>query len=307
MDLTCTLVLLILSCTVFVNGCPDNCGCDSATFTVICSDFALSWKELVSNIPADTRQLELRKGTLLDASLGDESRLFSPHFQAESSLFLPDITKVAMSHVDIRVPLNEDAFQPITSTRELHLVFSSLKELNDATLFNDFTNLKLLNLSHNSLEELSDGMFDFLPKLTVLDLSFNKLRRLPHNVFDVVEKLESLHVNDNELKYIHPHSIGNLTSLHTLHIDSNSLETLHETALPRDKSFLTRLKLEVTILLSKKKKKRKKRGAGKKKNEASLLFRSAIVWLYRYTIFQPLSTAAPESDFVIVNGTSVTD
>ena len=230
------------------NGCPDVCVCNCTTSTVICSDFTLTWNQILGDIPTDTRKLYLRSGEILER-VTETDGVFNP--RGTISEVLPSLSKVLAVHISsTKLPMEEKIFKPFRSAEELHLVYNSLEKLENAEVFYDLTNIKVLNLSHNSLQDLDNNLFKHMGNLKVLDLSFNKLNNLPHDIFEVLEDLESLHINDNELEYIHPNSIGNLTSLHTLRIDSNALETLHKSMLPQNMSTLTRLKLQVRAILT---------------------------------------------------------
>ena len=233
------LLLLIITYTRSAIGCPDKCSCNSTTLTVICSDFALTWNQILNNIPTTTKMLQFKNGRILERVVIDSP--FRPRIPQVQSL--PKMTSLHITSSELT--MNEKTFQPFREIEELHLVYNSLEQLNNTKMFRDLTNMRLLNLSHNKLKELDDELFENMHNLKVLDLSFNQLKSLPHNIFDVLEDLQSLHINDNELEYIHPDSVGNLTSLHTLHLDSNALETLHQAVLPQNMSSVARLKLQV--------------------------------------------------------------
>ena len=243
-DLTAALFLLFaIACRHSAFGCPDRCSCNSTSLTVICSDFVLTWNQVLNNIPKCTKTLRLKNGRILEHVAAVDS-----HFHPRGKI--PQPLRVTSLYIaSTKLNINEKTFQPFSGIEELHLVYNSLEQLSNTNVFHDLTNIRLLNLSHNGLKNLDDEMFANMKNLKVLDLSFNRLSSLPHNIFDVLEDLEYLHINHNELGYIHPHSIGNLTSLHTLHIESNALETLHKTLLPQNMSSFTRLKLQVRIHL----------------------------------------------------------
>ena len=230
-----------------INGCPNFCVCNSTTSTVICSDFTSTWNQILGDIPTNTRKLYLKNGEILER-VTETDKVFNPH--AAISEVVPSMLEVFAVHISsTKLPVEGKIFQPFRLAEELHLVYNSVEKLDNAEVFHDLTNIKVLNLSHNSLQDLDNDLFKHMGNLKVLDLSFNKLNNLPHDIFEVLEDLKSLHINDNELEYIHPSSIGNLTSLHTLRIDSNALETLHESALPQNMSSFTRLKLQVCNIL----------------------------------------------------------
>ena len=228
-----------------VEGCPAACICNSTSFSVMCSDFTSTWNQILGNIPSNTKNLQLKNGQILE-DVTETDAILNPHGTVFNPKYLfPEIRTVHISST--KLAFTNKALEPFRLTEELHLVYNSVEKLEGAQVFHAFTNLKVLNLSHNALTDLSNELFKHMKNLIVLDLSFNKLNNLPHDTFEVLEGLESLHINDNELEYIHPHSIGNLTSLHTLHIDSNALETFHESAFPKNMSSFTRLKLQVHI------------------------------------------------------------
>ncbi len=242
------LLLVTLASPLFASSCPKQCDCSSTKLTVICSDFTLPWSSLLASIPSNARELYLSDGILF----GDESTtsipIFNPYNLPQKAQSFPHLATVHISSVKFDMPLQEDTFQLLNHTEELHVVFSSIESLSDTRVFSGFNNLKLLNLSHNLLKEVNEALFEDLLGLTVLDLSYNRLTKLPYDVFQVLDNLESLHINDNDLEYIHPFVLGNLTSLRALHLDSNALESLHETALPQNVSSFVQLKLQVREL-----------------------------------------------------------
>ncbi len=225
--------------------CGDN-GCSKFIF---CKNFVMSWSDMLNHIPSDVAILYIENGTLVEETPVYKSVLSDEVVLPQVKHTFPNIEEVHISSVNILVEFNEKTFCPLKNMKILDVSNNSLNTL-DTKVLHCLENLKLLNLSRNNLQELDKELFESLHNLKVLDLSFNKLQHLSHDIFELLQGLETLHINDNELGYVHPSSIGNLTALHTLHLSSNDLVTLHETTLPLNMSTFRVVQLQVINCLT---------------------------------------------------------
>lgn len=59
--------------------------------------------------------------------------------------------------------------------------------------------LQQLNLRNNSLNELENNTFQFVPELKIIDLSYNGLHRIPRNLFVPLRSVVWLDLSFNAL------------------------------------------------------------------------------------------------------------
>jgi hypothetical protein len=96
--------------------------------------------------------------------------------------------------------LKSPKFQFPTNLRELQLDKNKLSELN-FKIEDEFlpTKLKVLRLSGNEFDVLSEGFFSSLKYLKEIDLSANRIKRLDKNVFRGLGELRKLNLSGNPL------------------------------------------------------------------------------------------------------------
>mmetsp|Transcript_49702 Transcript_49702/g.82508 ORF Transcript_49702/g.82508 Transcript_49702/m.82508 type:complete len:622 (+) Transcript_49702:34-1899(+) len=87
-----------------------------------------------------------------------------------------------------------------------------------------------LDLSHNVLSELPDGLKAISPQLSVLLLSYNRLTAVPESLGQI-DSLKKLSLACNGLVSLHPGALAGLTALVDLELSSNKLTTIPEAAL----------------------------------------------------------------------------
>ena len=86
------------------------------------------------------------------------------------------------------------------------------------------SNLKLLDMSGNNINEIDGNLIKGLSSLVELDLSKNKIRYIPNNI-QFLTFLEVLRVSNNQLLEL-PEELGVLTRLKKLFLNENSLQFL---------------------------------------------------------------------------------
>lgn len=86
-----------------------------------------------------------------------------------------------------------------------------------------FTELRVLNLSYNILDDIPPNLLINLINLTELYLSGNQLSTLPGEDIEKLRRLNILKVNGNRLQTL-PAELGKLGLLHTLDVSSNALK-----------------------------------------------------------------------------------
>ncbi|KAJ8952998.1 hypothetical protein NQ318_015358 [Aromia moschata] len=122
----------------------------------------------------------------------------------------------------------------LTNLEILNLANNQIEEL--PLSLSSMPKLRILNLSINRLYNLPRG-FGAFPLLEVLDLTYNNLKEdsLPGNFF-MMETLRALYLGDNDFEYLPP-DIKNLKNLQILVLRENDLIEL-----PKEIGELTRLR-----------------------------------------------------------------
>ncbi|KAI9296677.1 PP2C-domain-containing protein [Neoconidiobolus thromboides FSU 785] len=108
------------------------------------------------------------------------------------------------------------------SLRELFLGDNRLTD-DVFTSISFFTELKVLNLSYNILDEIPSGSLINLSNLTDLYLSGNQLSTLPAEDLERLRGLRGLYLNSNRLQTL-PAELGKLGGLFTLDVGNNALK-----------------------------------------------------------------------------------
>lgn len=88
--------------------------------------------------------------------------------------------------------------------------------------------LKLLNVSHNNVQQLNKEIFIQMPEMIEIDLSYNALEHLEWGAFDYAKKLMRIHLSHNKLIEIQPETILSLTHLDFIDLSYNRLQSIPE-------------------------------------------------------------------------------
>lgn len=112
--------------------------------------------------------------------------------------------------------------------------------------FHRFTNVREINLQHNSISSLPHGLFSSNTKLNTIDLSYNNISfvasttcsshtiyflNLKHNKLDNLNftlplNLANLELSFNSISYIAQNFFFGMTALNSLSLENNNLKTL---------------------------------------------------------------------------------
>ena len=92
--------------------------------------------------------------------------------------------------------------------------------------FESFPNLKVLDLQHNNIDDLTAISFEGANSLEELLLGYNKITILQDNVFSEAKKLKKLCVANNAIHKIEKHAFDDLTYLEMLHLEHNKLVSI---------------------------------------------------------------------------------
>ncbi len=144
--------------------------------------------------------------------------------------------------------LKKLSVQGLTSSvdRDFFKQFPNLESLNFCRNLPDrskwITNLTVLHLRGNGLEQLDEDLFKSLTNLVSLDLSFNPLKRIPSKLFANLAALNELNLSGCQLFDLEPNIFHGLDNLVELVLSSNKLTHLNE-ALFKGLKNLTQLDL----------------------------------------------------------------
>lgn len=129
-----------------------------------------------------------------------------------------------MRHTHLTALINISCSIPTVSTlqfRENNLLYVNLY------LFQLCVNVTELDLSGNTIRNITDGAFRYLQGLKILSLSQNKLSSVPAATRNI-PTLEELDLSKNDIKTLECHDFVNLTKLRKLSLHQNSISTLKE-------------------------------------------------------------------------------
>lgn len=93
----------------------------------------------------------------------------------------------------------EDEFTEADKLADLDIAYNQLKSLNGS--LRSLKALRYLNLTHNSIVELSLQEIKGLKRLSVIDLSHNKIRHITGNM-EVINVIIQAFINNNIFSYL---------------------------------------------------------------------------------------------------------
>nr|ABB21039.1 variable lymphocyte receptor A [Eptatretus burgeri] len=189
------------------------CSCNNNKNSVDCSSKKLT--AIPSNIPADTKKLDLQSNKL--------SSLPSKAFHRLTKLRLLYLNDNKLQTLPAGI------FKELKNLETLWVTDNKLQAL-PIGVFDQLVNLAELRLDRNQLKSLPPRVFDSLTKLTYLSLGYNELQSLPKGVFDKLTSLKELRLYNNQLKRVPEGAFDKLTELKTLKLDNNQLKRVPEGA-----------------------------------------------------------------------------
>ncbi len=113
--------------------------------------------------------------------------------------------------------------------RELSVVRNKLSELPDLSTYPE---LRIINVTHNNIQQLSPLAFLDLPNLEEVYLGENKLTKLPPHLFLQNPHLKIIHLDDNKIETFPPDSFIYLPELQELNLSNNMLGSEQQYNLP---------------------------------------------------------------------------
>jgi len=140
----------------------------------------------------------------------------------------PSYEEMAAVFNAMKVELNEDGFQNLTSSLDHELTMASESVYTEAIVQNELRRalekcVFMLNFSNRSIISLPSSLGE-LVLLCELNISGNLLTHLPKEI-GLLKQLKRLEAGKNQLECL-PDEIGNLQSLEVLNLEHNKLKTL---------------------------------------------------------------------------------
>ena len=183
------LILCLSSVTVY-GKCPDQCRCSldgKGRRKVICQNGGMRDSIPISDISSDTQILVIT----------------APPYK-QNYLSLGPI------------------FKGFRNLEEVHIKYSAVPNIG-AHSFWGLKELRVLNLTRNSLSTLMDTNFKGINALRHLDLSYNHIESVPSAVFRYVRHLHSLSLANNRIETLVTRIFFGLTRLEHLDLSHNPL------------------------------------------------------------------------------------
>lgn len=245
------LPLVLLALMASGSACPDLCECYQYNIekdAPVLSDVACRGRAPgLSEVPLGTRSLSLDSvdGTevavFLDeleatdlandfemsgALLVDDLETNDTSEESRATATLPYLTEFAATNCSL-VSLNA-TWHGFERLRALNLSCNNLPRLRDVlvTRVMNLSELACLDLSDNSLSDISVGTFRTLVGLVRLSLRRNAISTVDEDAFRGLDRLEFLDLSDNRLADLPDSALTPLYSLQKLDLSGNQLQVL---------------------------------------------------------------------------------
>ncbi|XP_044738944.1 toll-like receptor 6 [Chrysoperla carnea] len=121
--------------------------------------------------------------------------------------------------------INRDTFSGLIRLIILNLSHNKIQRI-DNGVFNDLYSLQILNLEYNQIEVIAENSFSTLKNLHALILTSNNIKEINENHFNGLYVLNILYLDYNKISKIHQNSFENFTNLHELIACNNHLNEI---------------------------------------------------------------------------------
>ncbi|KAG8035392.1 hypothetical protein G9C98_006838 [Cotesia typhae] len=181
------------------------------------------WSAMALDVSQRAFTEELSKLERLDLGENNMWSLPEGSLCSLSSLEVLNLTRNRLREV-ASFHFNNVAGRCAGNLRELDLSNNSIENLPTAA-FSGLTRLQTLNLRSNAIGFMADRAFEGLTSLTVLKLSDNRLTSLPPELFNEAKNLKEVYLRNNSLNVLPPGLFNDLTQLLVLDLSKNELTT----------------------------------------------------------------------------------
>ena len=216
------IIVSIVMQTVY-SYCPKKCLCRKGLLycqyqNIVNEDLKL----IVNNMPNNIKTLSLT-GNLLD----ENSLQLIKKFKKLEYLYLT-------SNRFRSIPQNISVLFP--NLKKIYLDSNQIKIL---PRLEGFGNIKVLNLKHNNISDVSENLFSnkVNHKLEELYVSFNHITKIPCNFFKGVTHVSKLLLDNNFIETITKCMFANLVQLKELYLQSNLISKIESDTLVELKSL----------------------------------------------------------------------
>ncbi|KAK1899880.1 Leucine-rich repeat and fibronectin type III domain containing protein 1-like protein [Dissostichus eleginoides] len=206
--------LLLLAAACRGQPCPKRCMCQSLSpsLAILCSKTGLLF--VPAAIDRRTVELRLQENFITAVRRKDFANMTSLLHLTLSrntiSQILPsafsDLRRLRALHLDSNrlTVIKDDHFKGLTNLRHLILASNQIHSIS-AHAFDDFlSTLEDLDLSYNNLAETPWDMIGRLTNVNTLNMDHNLIEHVPQGVFTNLHKLARLDMTSNKLKKIPP-------------------------------------------------------------------------------------------------------
>jgi Leucine-rich repeat (LRR) protein len=121
--------------------------------------------------------------------------------------------------------LQDYYFQQYINLREMNLSHNTIDDL-PRNVFVNQSSLKILSISHNSLHAIPFQVFAPMEHLRILDLSYNYLVAVLDHFFKFNRYIEVLSLNNNKIAKLTSNALADLTDLKRLDLSHNSISAI---------------------------------------------------------------------------------
>ncbi|XP_044254527.1 immunoglobulin domain and leucine-rich repeat-containing protein 2-like [Tribolium madens] len=118
--------------------------------------------------------------------------------------------------------LQDYYFQQYISLKEMNLSYNAIDDLPRYVFVNQ--SLRILALSHNSLQAIPFQVFAPMQRLQILDISYNQIVAILDHFFKFNKHIELLALNNNKIAKLTSNALADLFDLKTLDLSHNSIK-----------------------------------------------------------------------------------
>ena len=129
-------------------------------------------------------------------------------------------------HKSFKLPSNFTKYRILEQVDQLFIRNISIDEISK-DLFENYTNLKEVDISNNNISIISNRSFIYLKELNILNISKNKITNLSSDSFSGLKKLSELYLSDNLINVMDDFLFNSTMLLKKLDVSHNRLQSIN--------------------------------------------------------------------------------